>query len=489
MHNHAVSYIITSVMASISLEHVIHSEEQSSILQRLAVVLSLSVPTILAMISEIVMQYIDSAMVGSLGAGASASIGLVASTTWLIGNLVMACAYGFSVQIAQAVGARDRDMAQRIFRQSILVSFLFSLLLLTIGVSISGFLPGWLGGAPEILRDATRYFRIYALVLPVRQIYNLFLSSLQCTGNMRTPSILGVICCISDVFFNFFFIFPSRVITLFGLSVPVFGAGLGVAGAALGTACSYVFSGILLAYAVCVKSPILRLSRNGSWKVEKPVLKRALGISVPMALEHSALTIAQIVCTRIVAPLGTIPLASNSFAVTAEAFCYMPGFGIAAAATTLVGQSIGAGRRDLAKSFAWLATGLGVCLMTCAGIFMYFFCPYVFAFLTPVAEVQALGTRVLRIELLAEPLFAASIVSTGALRGAGDTLIPGILNLISMWGVRISLALILVGKLGLPGVWTAMCIELNVRGILFLIRLARGKWLDAAFARRDTAHA
>ncbi len=471
-------------MESLTLEQVLHSDNPGSLPQRMRVVVALSIPTILAMISEIIMQYIDSAMVGSLGAGASASIGLVASTTWLIGNLIMACAYGFSVQVAHAVGAGDHSLAQRIFRQSILASLCFSLILLIAGVSIRSQLPIWLHGAPEILADASRYFTIYVLFLPVRQMYTLFLSSLQCTGNMRTPSILGIICCVSDVIFNFFLIFPTRSVSFFGASFMVPGAGLGVAGAALGTACSYVFSGILLAYAVGVKSPILRFSGRASWRIEPEVMKQALRISVPMALEHSALTIAQIVCTRIVAPLGMIPLAANSFAVTAEAFCYMPGYGIGAAATTLVGQSIGAGRRDLAKSFAWLATGLGVGLMTVGGILMYFLCPYVFAFLTPVKEVQELGVQVLRIELLAEPLFAASIVCTGALRGAGDTLAPAILNLVSMWGVRISIALLLVGRLGLPGVWTAMCIELNVRGILFLIRLARGKWLEEAFARK-----
>ena len=217
------------------------------------------------------------------------------------------------------------------------------------------------------------------------------------------------------------------------------------------------------------------------------VYENSLRISVPMGLEHSVLTVAQIVATTIVAPLGTIPLAANTFAVTAEAFCYLPGFGISAAATTLVGQAVGARRRDLAKRFAWIATGLGVAFMTTAGIIMYFGCPYVFAFLTPVKEVQELGISVLRIELLAEPLFAASIVITGALRGAGDTLVPGILNLISMWGVRILLASILVHSMGLRGVWTAMCIELNVRGILMLIRLARGKWLDHAFASAQPA--
>ena len=455
--------------------------------ERLETVIRLSIPTILAMISEIIMQYIDSAMVGSMGAEATASIGLVASSTWLIGNLIMACAYGFSVQIAHATGSGNRVLAGNIFRQSILTALSFSQILCFICVNLSSHLPAWLGADPIIWKDASAYFLVYALFLPIRQIYNLFLSSLQCTGNMKIPSMLGVLCCMSDVVFNFFLIFPTRTVFLFGNALTVPGAGLGVMGAALGTAFAYCFAGIFLAYFTCVKSDILSLRNPGTWRIQPETLKKAAGISVPMALEHSALTIAQVVITRIVAPLGTIALAANSFAVTAEAVCYMPGFGIAAAATTLIGQAIGAKRPDLARSFAWLAVGCGVVFMTGAGILMYFLCPYVFAFLTPVKEVQELGVRVLRIELFAEPLFASSIVATGALRGAGDTLVPGILNLISMWGVRILLAVMLVGQYGLPGIWTAMCIELNVRGILFLIRLARGNWLRRAMARENAA--
>lgn len=467
-------------MEHLSLADIMRDDKPLALSESVRVVISLSIPTILAMISETVMQYIDSAMVGSLGASASASIGLVASTTWLIGNLIMACAYGFSVQIAQATGARDTDKANNIFRQSILFCLLFALGLSLICVSISPSLPVWLGGDPAIRKDASSYFLIYALFLPVRQLYTLFLSSLQCTGNMRTPSLLGIICCASDVIFNFFLIFPTRSILLLGHSFTIPGAGLGVMGAALGTAFSYVFTGILLAYAVAVKSRILNLRRSGSWKLNPDTLRQQRKISIPMALEHAALTVAQIVATTIVAPLGTIALAANSFAVTAESFCYLPGYGIGAAATTLIGQAVGARRKDLARQFAWIATGLGVLFMTCAGILMYFVCPAIFSFLTPVQEVRDLGVQVLRIELLAEPMFAASIVITGALRGAGDTLVPGILNLISMWGVRIVLASFLVRTMGLPGVWTAMCIELNVRGFLMLVRLARGKWLDNA---------
>ena len=111
---------------------------------------------------------------------------------------------------------------------------------------------------------------------------------------------------------------------------------------------------------------------------------------------------------------------------------------------------------------------------------MFFACPYVFRFLTPDVDVQQLGESVLRIELMAEPLFAASIVASGALRGAKDTLVPGVINLVSMWGIRLTLAMLLVNHIGLYGVWVAMATELSARGILFLIRLKREKWLENA---------
>ena len=140
------------------------------------------------------------------------------------------------------------------------------------------------------------------------------------------------------------------------------------------------------------------------------------------------------------APLGTVAVAANSLAVTAEGFCYMPGYGIGSAATTLVGQSIGAQRLDLAKRFARLSTALGVAVMSCMGVVMFLAAPWMFTLLTPDPAIRELGAYVLRIEAFAEPLFAASIVAAGALRGAGDTLVPCVMNLVSMWGVRLTMA-------------------------------------------------
>ncbi|MBQ6859497.1 MAG: MATE family efflux transporter, partial [Clostridia bacterium] len=181
-----------------------------------------------------------------------------------------------------------------------------------------------------------------------------------------------------------------------------------------------------------------------------------------------------------VAPLGTIAIAANSFGVTAESLCYMPGYGIASAAATLIGQSIGAGRKDLARRLGVLTTCLGIAVMSVSGALMYAFAPVMIGIMSPDPAVVELGARVLRIEAFAEPMFAASIVAAGVFRGAGDTLMPSIFNFASMWGVRLPMAALLAPKLGLVGVWIAMFSDLTVGGILFLIRLRGGKWLRAS---------
>ena len=446
--------------------------------QQIGWVARLSVPAILAEVTSIAMQYIDAAMVGSLGENASAAIGLVSSSTWLLGGLCLSLATGFSVQVAHLTGAgRDED-ARDVLRQALMAAAAFGLLLALIGAALSGPLPRALGGAADVCPHASRYFLIYALALPAGQLRQLSGSMLQCSGDMRTPSLLNASMCALDVVFNALFIFPTRQTALFGLALTVPGAGLGVAGAALGTALAEYVTALLMMGAVCFRSPRLRLGRGGSWRLRLTCVTAALRVALPMALEHSVLCSAQVASTAIVAPLGTVAVAANSLAVTAESLCYMPGYGLAAAATTLVGQSLGAGRRDLSKRFAAIAVWMGVIIMGAAGLLMFLFAPQMFALLTPVEEVRALGASVLRIEAFAEPLFAVSIVAVGAMRGAGDTLVPSILNLVSMWGVRITASALLAPRFGLAGVWAAMCGELCVRGLLFLVRLLRGRWLD-----------
>lgn len=446
--------------------------------QQLKLTVQLSIPAIISQISSIMMQFIDASMVGSLGAEASASIGLVSTTTWLFAGISVACATGFYVQVSHLLGSKDTVQARSVLRQSLVSVLLFSLAVSAIGVALSGPLPRWLGGDEAIRHDASMYFLIYMLTLPFLQMNMLSSGMLRSSGNMYTPSMLNVMMCILDVIFNFFLIFPTRTVDIGGMALTVPGAGLGVTGAALGTALATVIVAVMLLHSLCVKSPELNLKQEkGSFRPTLKCLKNAVGIALPMGCERIIMCGAQIMSTVIIAPLGTIAIAANSFAITVESLCYMPGHGVSNAATTLVGQSIGAGRKDLTWRFAHISVWMGIAVMTFMGIVMYVGAPAMMGIMTPDAAVQDLGSRILRIEAFAEPMYAASIVVYGVFVGVGDTLVPSIMNLASIWAVRLSLAALLAPELGLEGVWIAMCIELCFRGAIFLVRLYRKKWL------------
>lgn len=460
----------------------IRNGQEMSGRQKLNLIVQLSIPSILAQLTTIVMFYIDASMVGSLGARASASIGIVESTTWLFGGLTSAAALGFSVQAAHFIGANDFVKARQVFRQGLMATGLLTIILTSICVAIAGPLPRWLGGGADIQADASSYFTIYCLSLPVYQIGILSSSMLKCSGNMRIPSLMSILMCVLDVVFNYFLIYETHSVSLFGNEITMPGVGMGVPGAALGTALAYIVTGVMLIWFATVKSPELSLKQE-KWTFAPMwnYLRNAAKVSLPMGAQYMMMSGAQIVSTMIVAPLGNIAIAANTLAITAESLCYMPGYGIGDAATTLVGQSIGAGRRRLARSFAYRTVFMGMGVMAFMGTVMYIFAPEMISIMTPDEQVRLLGSQSLRIEAFAEPMFAAAIVTYCVCLGAGDTLVPACMNLASMWLVRLTLAAYLAPIYGLRGVWTAMAIELSFRGAIFLVRLFRGKWLNKGF--------
>lgn len=450
--------------------------------QQIHLTVMLSVPAVVAQLSSIVMQYIDAAMVGSLGAEEAAAIGLVSTTTWLFWGLCIASSTGFSVQVAHRIGAGDMQGARNVLRQAVTSTTLFSFALAAIGVAISGVLPEWLGGDVSIHHDASLYFLIFSLFLPALQLNFLAGGMLRCSGNMRIPSLLGVVMCVLDIIFNFFLIFPTRHAVVAGIDIFIPGAGLGVEGAALGTVAAETVVATIQMWYLCTHSSELKLTKEkGSFRPQVNILKKALRIGLPMGLEHVVICGAQIMTTVIVAPLGVFAIAANSFAITAESLCYMPGYGISDAATTLVGQSVGAKRRRLTRSFAFITVFMGMIIMGLMGLLMYIFAPQIIGLMTPVEEIRSLGIMALRIEAFAEPMFAASIVAYGVFVGAANTLVPCLMNFFSIWAIRLSLAALLAPTMGLKGVWIAMCIELCFRGIIFLIRLFKRNWMTKAF--------
>ena len=433
--------------------------------EKLNLIVGLSIPSMLAQISTVLMFFIDASMVGHLGAEASASIGLIESTTWLVGSLLSAAATGFSVQVAHFIGANDFVKARQVFRHALICGLAFSVFLSLIGVGIHSHLPYWLGGGADIASASSGYFLIYSLVLPFVYLYHTSEMMLKSAGNMHTPSVMAVLVCICDVIFNYIFIYICK---------------LGVVGAAMGTALAYICISLPNLYLSACKNRMLNLRQDHvRFHWVKEYVQRACKISIPIAIQNILMSGAQIVSTMIVAPLGNIAIAAHSFAITAESLCYMPGYGIGDAATTLVGQTHGAGRIDLCKNFAYMTVGLGMLVMALMGVVMYVFAPEMIGVLSPVEAIRQLGTTCLRIEAFAEPFFAASIVTYCVCVGAGDTFKPAAINLGTMWLVRLTLAYGLSKSYGLEGVWIAMATELTFRGVLFLIRLFRGSWMKS----------
>lgn len=467
----------------------IRDGEELTARQQIVLTFQLSLPAIFAQLSTILMQYIDASMLGSLGANPSASVGLMASATWLIGGLCLSVSAGFTVQVAQKIGARKFEEARLVMRQAFISCLLFIGVLSALGMAISSYLPVWIGGTPEICGDASAYFFIYTAALPAAQLYQLSGGMLRCSGNMQIPSVASVIMCAMDVLFNWLLIFPTHHYSIAGLDFSVWSADMGVKGAALATALAQIVTAGFLTFYLLTRSKelsvfgrrankdVLTRGARRSYLPTRATLRNAFKISAPMGLEHFIMCSAQVLSTVIVAPLGVMSIAANSFAVTAESLCYMPGYGIGDAATTLIGQSIGARRLDLTRRFGFITVGLGMLIMSVMGVVMYYCAPLMMSILTPVEEIVELGTMALRIEAWAEPMFAASIVAYGVFVGAGDTLKPCLMNFVSMWGVRLTLAWCLAPMWGLRGVWVAMCVELCFRGLIFLIRLRGRSWM------------
>lgn len=437
--------------------------------EKLELIVELSIPSMLAQITTVMMFFIDAAMVGHLGAAASASIGLVETTTWLMGSILSAVSLGFSVQVAHFIGANDFTRARQVFRHALVCGVAFSVLMALVGASIHQSLPYWLGGKDDIAPMSSGYFLIFSLTLPAVLLFHLMSAMLKSAGEMRVPSLLSIMMCGLDVAFNYLFIYVLK---------------LGVVGAALGTMSAYFFTVIPMAWQAICKNKIiaLRLDRTpfvwmGSY------VRNAVKISFPVAVQNILMGSAQVVSTLIVAPLGNVAIAANSFAITAESLCYMPGYGVGDAATTLVGQTYGAGRSNLCKNFAHLTIGVGMLVMAFMGVVMFVFAPEMIGFLSPVEEIRQLGAMVLRIEAFAEPFFAAAIVSYAVCVASGDTLKPAAMSLFSMWCVRLTLAYVLAQSYGLRGVWVAMATELTFRGTIFLLRIRRGSWLKGIKAK------
>ncbi len=437
-------------------------------------------PTIIEQILQSMVQYVDSAMVGSLGASATAAVAVNTSTIWLLNGLMNAAAVGFSVLVAREIGAGNLERARNVVRQSILSTVIMGLVLTSVMQVVARFLPSWMGAADDVVPNAVVYMRYIAAVFPFTMAMIVFSAIIRSSGDTRTPLMFNLLTNILNIIGNFLLIFPTRQINIGSLTFTMWGADMGVGGAALSSAISTSFSGLCLFAALFMKDHPAKITWKGNWRFDASLLKTVARLGTPVALERATLSFGQIALTKLITGLGTVSLAAHHLANTAESITYLPPSGFSTAATTLVAQSLGSKDKELAKRYGKLCTIYGTALMTVMGVLLYVLAPQLMRVFTRDAAVIELGARVLRIEAFAEPFFGLSMLIFGVLRGAGDTKGPFLISIFGMWIVRLPLAWILVTftGLGLAGAWIAMMCDLVVRGICCLWRFRGGRWLS-----------
>ena len=275
----------------------IRNGAQLNVWDQIELVWRLSLPAIFAQISFVMVQYIDAAMVGHLGANPAASIGLVSSSLWLVWGIITSVTAGFTVQVAQRIGAKQFDEARSVLRQSLFVGGLISIAIAVVGAALSPYVPTWLGGAPELYADAKTYFAIFCLGTPAAFLGFVASSMLRSTGNVKLPSMINIGMCFLDAIFNLLLIFPTASYNVLGLNITVPGASLGVAGAALGTILAELVSTCLLLWFLVVKSDKIALvGHPGSFLPEIFCMRRVVRIGSPIALERMAMSGVCVTC-------------------------------------------------------------------------------------------------------------------------------------------------------------------------------------------------
>ena len=442
-------------------------------------VLRLAWPCILENLTVIMISFIDAAMIGVLGPAATAAVGVNASPSWLLNGLVQSLGVGGTALVARLIGADDKKEAGRVSGQVLRMALALSVLLTALVLAFAPVVPVIMNADPAIRPDAVAYMRILALGFIPHHLGMAAGALIRGAGDTKTPMAAGFLSNGLNVVLNFLLIYEPRNISLFGLSVPMWGAGMGVGGAAAASAVAVGASGVFLLLSLTRKNSALRVQWRGRWDMQ--VVRRVLRVAYPAALERAAINLGQIMFARMVSSVGVAAFAAHNQSIQVESMGYMPAFGFSVAATTLVGQGLGANQPKDAKKYGFRAIFLCLLLLTAVGCVMFAFAPFLISLLTPDAEVRRIGTMLIRICAFEQPFNAVSIVTAGALRGAGDTKVPFYYALVSMWGVRILFAWLLgtVLGFGVAGFWWAMVADLGVRSLLLFLRFREGGWVRA----------
>ncbi|MBQ3090475.1 MAG: MATE family efflux transporter [Oscillospiraceae bacterium] len=440
------------------------------------VIMALAWPTMLEQMMQSTVQYIDTAMVGSLGTQATAAVGATSTIAWMIGSSIVAFSMGFLAIISKAIGAADRATARKAVSQAVLSVLVIGIGFTVITLSLSGEIPKWMQVDEKIQPIASSYFFIMYLPMLPRTASIIFGTVLRAAGDTKTPMKVGVLVNVINIVLNFLLIYPTREVTLFGLTFVMPGVGMGVIGAAAASAVAFTVGG--LAITVALWRHPMASPRGERLRPDAEILRPCLRIAFPNMLQRLGTSLGFVAFASMINSLGEVATAANTIANTVESAFYIPGYGMQTAAATLTGNAYGARNKRRMKSLSTMFIPIEVGLMFLSGGALFAAAPALMGLFSKSAEVIELGTSVLRMVAISEPFYGFAIIVEGMMMGVGKTKTPFVYNIIGMWCVRIVGTFLCTQILGfgLVSAWGCMIAHNMLLFLLYLISYLRGSW-------------
>lgn len=442
----------------------------------IAVILGLAWPTMLEQLMQTAVQYIDTAMVGVLGTEATAAVGSTTTVGWLVNIITASIGVGFLAYIAKSCGAGDFDSAKKASAQSVTVTVAVGIVFTALVLFLSPYVPVWMQVDEKIRELTAKYFFILFIPMLFRTATSIFGMVLRAAGDTKTPMVIGIAVNIINIILNFLFIYPTRVISVFGFEFAMWGWGQGVIGAAIASAIAFTVGGILITIALMRHKTIS--PRGYSLKPDGAVLRPCFKVALPNLFQGIATSLGYVVFASMINSVGDTATAAHTVANTVESAFYIPGFGMKTAASTLAGNAYGAKDNKRMKELARMFIPIEIFLMIISGAALFIFAPALVGLFSKSDEVINLGATVLRMVALSEPFYGFSIIMEGFLVGVGKTKTPFLYTLIGMWGVRIVGTFILINLMGygLVAAWGAMIAHNMLLFVLYLVCYLKGKW-------------
>ena len=396
-------------------------------------VVVVALPTMLEQILSVLMQYVDTAMVGRLGADATAAVSTSTTITWLVGSMPYAFGVAAMTLIAQAIGAGEEHKIKLVAKRSLVFALGVGAVLEVVCLALSPFVATWMGAEEAIRPAATRYFFWISVPVILKSVQYILASAIRATKDTKTPMIISISINAVNLVLDYIFIYML---------------GLGVDGAAYATCISAALGGILTLI-VFFKNPLLSFKGN-LFEEDKEITQKMWKLSLPILLINVASTSGYVVFAGLVSHMGTIIFAAHSIAVGAEELFYIGGYGFKSAANTMVG-------------------------MTLSGVLLFIFAETLMGFFTTDASVIALGTTVLKMVAFSEPFYGMYVISEGIYYGLGKTKYPFVIEFGGMWLVRILATYLGIHFFdqGLVYVWTCMIADNVIKATLLTLPLPR----------------